>query len=427
MGEKVEISSLFFIYMTQREILKKHCWWRDLKWLKKRINKRLVNNGVDILIEQLIPILNNVYGDNWDIQFEFINPSKDYEEYGLNEDNPRHNYDGLVPYKMNIIIHYPEIEITNSRNNSHIIKDLYVAIPISICNLRNNESEGSYNKPFIHGLQGCRFTCNQLEYLTGYLHSHLSVKTKYINCENFNDFCTGEGDMSLLIGQLNELLFEIPTRSQNLKLDLNLFELYFRHINTYIRWESLEGGPYIQISTINNISIFRPAYNNKNHDLKFIFNFFKNEIKNRDLKFNFTIENNLINVVIDDNFYEIVYNVLNVQLTILKKVYFENTEDAWTLSSEYTKHYFKDSSDTFYKADIDLSFMNIDVNQYQHYFPNKSYFRNEEIKFKLEKANLAELQSKTYLHPNIYVYIKEQLTNYLNEQQFKQKYFSRQS
>ena len=415
--------------MAQREILTKHCWWKDLTWLKRRINKRLVNNGVDILIEQLIPILNTVYGDNWDIQFEFINPSKDFIDYDLNIDNPKHTYNGLVPYKMNIVIHYPEIEVINSHNITHTIKDLYIAIPIFICSLRNNsDDEGEYNKPFIHKLQGCRFTCNQLEYLTGYLHSHLNTKVKYLNCNNFNSFCIGEGPMTLLIGQLNELLSEIPTRSQNLKLDLNLFELYFRHINTYVRWESLEGGPYINISQINNINTYSPAYNNQDINLKYIFDFFKDEIKNENLKFNFTIENNLINIVIDDNFYETVYNVLNEQLTVIKTVPYQSYDENynWYLNSEFTKHYFKDSNNIFYQSSIDLNFMNIDVTQYQHNLLEKSYFRNEEIKFKLEKANLGELQSKTYLHPNIYIYIKEQLTNYLNEQKFKQKYFSRQ-
>lgn len=413
--------------MIQREILKKHCWWKDLSWLKKRINKRLVNNNVDILIEQLIPILDNVYGNNWDIQFEFINPSLDYMDYELNTENPKHKYNGLVPYTMNIIIHYPEITITNTFNLEHTIKDLYVRIPMFICNLRKTSSgEGSYNKPFIKKIEGSRFTCNKLEYLSGYLHSHLNKRSKYDFCEEFYEFCIGEGPMTLLVGQLNELLSEIPTRSNNLKLDLNLFELYFRHINNYVKWESLEGGPYIRIEKINYVNKLNINLNYRDSDLRYIFNFFKSKIKDLELNFTFNINNELINIVINDTFYNIINNILQHQLTIEKKVK-DDWNDNWTINSNYQILYLKDSNDIFYSTNYNLSFMSVDINTYKHNLRSKSYFRNEEINFKLEEVENNQVDNKQYLHPHIYNYIKEQIINYLNEQRFKQKYFSKQS
>mgnify|MGYP001589286320 CR=1 FL=1 len=148
--------------------------------------------------------LQAIFPDNWDIHY---------------------NNDDLFIY-----IKFPLITITNSKKKKHVIKDLYVKL--------NYTYDMQYNKN-IKCIEGFKETYTYPEYLCSYKHSHLSTYVK----TNFSKFCVGSGtEMDILINE----------QSQNdYKFVQENFEQFLYLIDTYVRWESIEGTPYCYFSEIS--------------------------------------------------------------------------------------------------------------------------------------------------------------------------------
>lgn len=138
--------------------------------------------------------------------------------------------DGTILFK----ILYPEFTISNSEGRSHLIKDLIV-----VHSFAYNPVEGHV---YPARIQGMRLTRTSEEIYTGYKHSHLhsSSSSEYRTAPfSIGTFCIGnETDLSLL-----EAEFEVM-------MDYERIELYLFVIDSMVQWESLEGVPYIRMSSI---------------------------------------------------------------------------------------------------------------------------------------------------------------------------------
>lgn len=168
------------LYLKYREV--------EIELLKKK----LYNDNKDIL-----EIFEEVYSNQFDYNF----------------DNG----------KLNCLIYFPEITITNSERMSHKIVDLYMKI-----SFRSNKT--------IYDIKGTRATVTLAERAVNYKHSHMSSSGNFwtwLSC------CLGESEFaqtySLLCNEFNKdnltrFLYQLPE---------------------YLSWESLEGGPYIRMSNIN--------------------------------------------------------------------------------------------------------------------------------------------------------------------------------
>jgi hypothetical protein len=125
-----------------------------------------------------------------------------------------------------IIIHFPELTITNSRKMSHVIRDLYVRFRV--------REDGK----FYHGIQGLRTTFTEEEARSGYVHSHLHGMDP-MNV-HFDVFCLGTGEIQQPLTLL----------AQN--FDPINFTMLCLHLKNYVVWESLEGNPFRHMSSIGN-------------------------------------------------------------------------------------------------------------------------------------------------------------------------------
>jgi len=124
-----------------------------------------------------------------------------------------------------LIIHFPEVEITNDHGIKHIMRDLYVSWQLT------DKYAPSGN------LCGYRATKTLAEYETAYNHSHLGVG----NERGWNaTFCLGHGDFGNLINGLNA--------DRSLNWDQIQKALVMIHL--YVGWESISGGPYINMTSI---------------------------------------------------------------------------------------------------------------------------------------------------------------------------------
>jgi len=130
-----------------------------------------------------------------------------------------------------LLIRFPEIVITNRDKRNHNIKDLFVWLSFGI--------DSGHNFFMSSNLYGARATVNSAEYHSRYRHSHLQTG----NEPNFVNFCQGGGTPT-----------SIATAELRSNFTMEKFELFLYQLSTYVRYESLEGGPYIRMENIRGRS-----------------------------------------------------------------------------------------------------------------------------------------------------------------------------
>jgi hypothetical protein len=128
-----------------------------------------------------------------------------------------------------IIIRFPEITITNSRDRKHVIRNLFV---------KYTYDKGSNNVVNVRGPWGTRSTLTEREYRAGYSHSHLSGSTLP---GNWSGFCLGSGNMASIMSHISSITAPTPELIFGMLLALP----------SYVAWESLEGGPYLKFEDID--------------------------------------------------------------------------------------------------------------------------------------------------------------------------------
>lgn len=138
----------------------------------------------------------------------------------------------FITFSLGILIRFPEITIKNSRSESHIIKDLVLCLPL-VC--KRNLLPAT--------LRGVRLTVTPAELKKRYQHSHISTgrfPSSAIHELQTAPFCLGEGNIAFLLGKF----ISITT------FERRIFERLLMEIESFVAWESLEGGPYINISMV---------------------------------------------------------------------------------------------------------------------------------------------------------------------------------
>lgn len=137
------------------------------------------------------------------------------DNYEIN--NVENNY-------LNIVLKYNDITLTNSEGSSHFIKSIFIK-------LRFNK----ITKRFDNSIQGVRGDLSVKELNSGYSHSHLRTGQNF-----WTTFCLGSSEIAGILTDLNDDNFN------DAKFDLLLYNL-----EEYIKWESIEGGPYFRIANLN--------------------------------------------------------------------------------------------------------------------------------------------------------------------------------
>lgn len=291
--------------------------WREKGLLKNPdfIKKLMINNNIygvngKQMIENMMlsftgmcEIMQQNYGENWDVVLKpsITTGNSIYVGEGVN----RRSLGYRSEYKLSFIILYPEITITNREpNKSHLIKDLIVQIHFNERSIRNSET-GLLNHFFCPlELHGCRLTYSAKEYIASYSHSHLkmAIKPDYYNEVLTSErFCTGSDT------EINNLIIDIQ-ETENHEDRLGIFELYLNMIDTVVKWESLEGTPYIKFETINrrlNKNITNISYDFINTQYNNLHYLIKTELLS-ELKFGITNDKYVVNI--DDNFDKLLVN-----------------------------------------------------------------------------------------------------------------------
>ena len=141
----------------------------------------------------------------------------------------------LRNYKANIYVWWPHVTVTNESNRSVDIYDLYAKITIAI----NGTIPYEYR-----GFQLTRSTFPQIQYTSGYIHSHIPHFTySYTPAPKFDDPCLGTGPIKNTILELHNEWNELT------------WMLFCQELSLYVTVESLKGGPYFKMEYIGNKSL----------------------------------------------------------------------------------------------------------------------------------------------------------------------------
>ena len=131
-----------------------------------------------------------------------------------------------------VYIWFPKETISNSKGQKHTIYDLYIKINF-------------VNSRFVD-MRTIRTSFTLAELHSGYSHSH-SPAEPYVHTGASICTYTGERSCCLGTGPLGQLMCDY--------IDSNILMSLCIYIEKWVRWESLEGGPYIRMEKIGNIGL----------------------------------------------------------------------------------------------------------------------------------------------------------------------------
>lgn len=138
----------------------------------------------------------------------------------------------LRNYKADIYVWWPHVTVTNESGRSIDIYDLYAKISIAI--------DGTIPYEY-RGFQLTRSTFPQIQYTSGYIHSHIpSFTYSYTPVPEFDDPCLGTGPIKNTILELHNEWNELT------------WMLFCQELSLYVTVESLKGGPYFRMEYIGN-------------------------------------------------------------------------------------------------------------------------------------------------------------------------------
>lgn len=344
---------------------------------KESISKLLTKGRLCIEVYNklcdIIDSLDEFKSNEWDIKLRFSAKTSIFtNNYGVNRLRIR-EVTGYQLVGVDIILYYPAITIVNSEKNLFNIKDLYVKIPAEIY-----EGGVLYFNP----IQGARTTITYNEYVKGYVHSHLPSRAfsrqDRDKCD-FGAFCIGDGEIHAVRSLING------------GFEKDLFELYILNIETYLNWESIEGGPY---NSMRILTDRLPNVKKVSIDwCREVYTRFMDQ--KQPLTFNWKIENGRY-TIIDDEVFEKYFIEMRAYLPSRYRdrlYYFKNTKG----------EYFKDRLENSNEPEIRT-------------YTDHLSFRREKRYFTVERGNNNGTIAKTfYLHPVVKDYIKKRFEYYANK------------
>nr|DAI58641.1 MAG TPA: hypothetical protein [Crassvirales sp.] len=132
--------------------------------------------------------------------------------------------------KINVIIYFPKLTVTNEYNNSIDIKDTFVKFYLY--------KDGSINSSLF--IKRTYFTYRQ--YLCRYIHSHCP---RFAAASRWESFCLGTGP-------IKNTIRKIADNAALENIDLDLYSLFAAELKLILQVESLNGGPYTTLNSVNN-------------------------------------------------------------------------------------------------------------------------------------------------------------------------------
>lgn len=349
-----------------------------------------IKNGDFLMVNfsSIMEELQYVFPDNWDIQFERTWETR-----------------RTTILKVEFVIRFPKFVITNSKEMTHTIHDLYVKL-ISVPSYL--QSDGLSFEDF----KGKRMTVTDEEILSKYQHSHQSSKAYTDIAKFFEDkkrssygqsitdsnyvfsyrgFCKGSSEINQILAMLRG------------KYTANMFKMFLLQLDLYVKWESIEGRPHIYMKYISGrAETNEPSQSNK----KQFFSKLNLETPNLDFK----IEKGKIKVVDNDNLEE-----------FLK---FKGNELADYPLFMHNFLCIKDEKGNYYsKRNLPKQFPEILLDTPENLARISWYFRGELVEFKIlyqtEEQRALNANKPLFIHKSLKEYAKSRIEQTIKTQRFR--------
>lgn len=340
-------------------------------------------------------IVNNIY----DVFKEY------YGEDKLDLQKDSNNY--------SIIIHWPEVTVTNEYDESIIIWHLFAKITI-------NSSGKLLNQPEFN-----RSEYNKMQWDSDYAHSHLPGIHK-TDITRWRTSCLGEGPINNTIAKLEASSWtEYQSNHdichnyerQSLYLDMQVWQLFCWELDKYVHIESLTGGPYRKLAKVGMAGNKNDLYNHikvntvlpVNNYVVLTRKFVKYLLTSNVLEFsysngNYTIGWSFTDIIlkISDCFIDWFNKPINNQL---RKEYTKAT----MLRNGYLKEAFIGSDSLVFKTEA------VQSNNIQSYLGMEVLkFKGESVHFTINKCNLLSINPYLILNPDVIGYILYKVLRFLN-------------
>ena len=200
---------------------------------------------------------------------------------------------------VTIIVHFPEVTVTNEYNSSVNITDLWAKIKVSY--------SGTIRGTFTLN----RSSYTKKQWVSDYMHSHIPGIPK-TDVSKFLEPCLGTGPIRATIASLAT------------EYDTSLWYLFCRELDVYTKTESIAGVPYRRMSNIGINSTLSPSIipesscyinyriysNNSNRSMvdDILEPFISSVVNSKVLKFNF--KNNRYDLAMD--WFDYIINISNI-------------------------------------------------------------------------------------------------------------------
>lgn len=192
---------------------------------------------------------------------------------------------GYLGTSYDIIVHFPEVRISNENNAYVDIKDLWAKIPLKILRTGyDSNNPDSYECKMYNSFTFTRsnFPINHLR--SDYMHSHcpgIPLSDTWLSC------CLGNGPIKRTVATLCS------------SPDIDIWSLFVYELDLYTRTESISGGPYRYMSNIingnavftyffdNNRFFYTDSINVDNKGKRLLGDFLRYFIKNKRIPFKY--------------------------------------------------------------------------------------------------------------------------------------------
>ena len=207
-------------------------------WVEQKVQEGFMPSAWKGVILQLKGCLQEILEeDEWDLQI-CIKDALVTSVQKINWINiPYIEKTEIWKMEVHCIMRMKEFTIKNSSGHTHLIRELLVKIPITYDHIE---------KVFrVENPEGIRTVFTTHEIYNEYIHSHLPSGFKpedfyHVGGTDFRHpykkFCLGKGEILDIISDLQQSDFDCET-----------FQLLIYHIQTMVKWESLEGLPHIKM------------------------------------------------------------------------------------------------------------------------------------------------------------------------------------
>lgn len=336
------------------------------------ISRKLISRELAEESLKYYQIANEIYPGQCDLQLY----TERKAEYQMARNS---NY--VIKYLLRMSIRFDNLTVTNSENESIVIRDLFFYLDFIYQDERFRVSK----------MGGNRATFSYNEYAVNYRHSHLE------NCElqgvqPILRFCFGEGDLPRIQLQFNQTL---PNNTEGISRE-DIFRMLLLNIEPYLSWESLEGGPHKRMSAIfEKASMYNSELLNKMILTEYIYRIFNNQVLKSLLDCDIVLRSH--RYMVSDN------KRLNDSLVKIVETGFSNSEQRRLL--------FKKGSDNILYAESRNNRKKINISPYPIMFQQKKFYLtvyNEDV------AQICD--PNYYIHPKLKQWIKTKIENDINYQ-----------